>query len=101
MRVSWDGLLDCLRRFGVSAVAQRLGYLLEFNGVGVPADALAALRELVRPASKIALGPGAKWGRHGSLSRAWGVIENVPRDVLLATDERPKRRLRFEKKGDT
>ena len=90
-----------MRRFGVAALAQRLGYLLELNGVKVPAHVLAALHGLVRPESKIPLGPGAKWGRHGPLSRSWGVIQNVPRDVLLAPDERPKRRVRFGKKGDT
>jgi predicted transcriptional regulator of viral defense system len=100
-RVSWDSLLDCLRRFDVSALAQRLGYLLEFNGVEVPAEVLTALHGLVRPGSKVPLGPGAKWGRHGPLSRAWGVVENVPRDVLLAADERSKRRVRFDKKGET
>ncbi len=100
-RVSWDSLMDCLRRFGVSALAQRLGYLLELNGAEVPAEVLTALHGLVRPGSKVPLGPGAKWGRHGPLSRAWGVIENVPRDVLLAADERSKRRVRFDKKGDT
>ena len=100
-RVSWDSLMDCLRRFGVSALAQRLGYLLELNGAEVPAEVLTALHGLVRPGSKVPLGPGAKWGRHGPLSRACGVIENVPRDVLLAADERSKRRVRFDKKGDT
>jgi predicted transcriptional regulator of viral defense system len=100
-RVSWDSLLDCLRRFGVSALAQRLGYLLELNGAEIPAEVLTALHGLVRPGSKVPLGPGAKWGRHGPLSRAWGVIENVPRDVLLAADERSKRRVRFGKKDDT
>jgi len=100
-RVSWDAVLDCLRRFGVAALAQRLGYLLGLNGVDVPAQVLAALHGLVRPGSKIPLGPGAKWGRHGPLSRSWGVIENVPRDVLLSPDERSKRRVRFGKKGGT
>ncbi|MBN2491922.1 MAG: type IV toxin-antitoxin system AbiEi family antitoxin domain-containing protein [Planctomycetes bacterium] len=100
-RVSWNGLIDCFRRFGVSAVAQRLGYLLEVNGADVPADALAGLRDLVRPGSKIPLGPGAKWGRHGSLSRAWGVIENVPHDVLIESGARSKRRVAFGKKRAT
>lgn len=100
-RVSWDTLLDCLRRFDVSALVQRLGYLLELNGAEVPAEVLTALHGLVRPGSKVPVGPGAKWGRHGPLSRAWGVVENVPRDVLLAADERSKRRVRFDKKGDT
>lgn len=98
-RVSWDALHDCLRRFGVSALAQRLGYLLELHGAQVPDEARAALHDLVRPGNKVTLGPGAKWGRHGPLSRSWGVIENVPRDVLVVPDERPKHRVHFGKKG--
>lgn len=99
-RVAWDELLDCLRRFGVSALTQRLGYLLELSGVEVPTDVLDALHGLVRKGTKVPLGPGAKWGRHGPLSRSWGVIENVPRDVLLPADERPKRWVQFRKKGE-
>ena len=99
-RVSWKVLLDYLRRFGVSALTQRLGYLLELNGALVPSEVLTLLHDLIRPGNKVVLGPGSKWGRHGSLSRAWGVIENVPRDVLVAPDERPKRRVQFRKKGE-
>lgn len=100
-RVSWDALLDCLHRFGESALVQRLGYLLEFTRAEVPGMAIDALHGLVRPGSKILLGPGAKWGRHGALSRPWNVIENVPREVLLAGDDQPRRRVTFGKKGDS
>jgi predicted transcriptional regulator of viral defense system len=98
-RVSWDVLLDGLRRFGESALVQRLGYLLELNRVAVPRGPRAALRELVRPGSKILLGPRDSWGLRGPLSSAWNVIENVPREVLLSNDERPKRRVTFGRKG--
>ena len=97
-RVSWDALLDGLRQFGESALVQRLGYLLELNRAEVPREALDVLRGLVRPGSKIPLGPRAKWGLHGPLSQRWNVIENVPREVLLSGDERPKRRVAFGSK---
>jgi len=93
--VSWDALLDALRGFGESALVQRLGYLLHLNGTEIPRRALNAMHDLVRPGSKIPIGPGARWGRRGGLSRPWNVIENVPREVLVARDERPRRRVRF------
>jgi predicted transcriptional regulator of viral defense system len=99
-RVSWEALLGCLRRFGESALVQRLGYLLELNRVEVPTEALAALRALVRPGSKIPLGPRDKWGLRGPLSAAWNVIENVPREVLLAGDGQSRRRVTFAKRAD-
>ena len=98
-RMSWDALLTILRRVGESALVQRLGYLLECNRVAVPPETLAALHGLVRPGSKIPLGPRARWGLHGPLSQAWNVIENVPREVLIEGDDPPKRRVTFPKRG--
>jgi len=99
-RVAWDALLDCLRRFGESSLVQRLGYLMELNRAEVQQEKLAALRGLVRQGSKIPLGPQAKWGLHGPLSRSWNIIENVPREVLLESDSQPKKRMTFAKRGD-
>jgi predicted transcriptional regulator of viral defense system len=99
-RVSWTALLDCVRRYGESALAQRLGYLLQSSGAEVPAEALTALRHLVRPGSKILLGPREKWGSRGPLSAAWNVIENVPRDVLHASGDRPWRRVTLGRRGE-
>jgi predicted transcriptional regulator of viral defense system len=99
-RVSWNALLDCLRRFGESALVQRLGHLLELNRVEVAQETLAMLRGLVRPGSKIPLGPRARWGLHGPLSRAWNVIENVPREVLLPGDDQSKRRVAFTRRDN-
>jgi predicted transcriptional regulator of viral defense system len=96
-RVSWKALLDCLRRFGESAVVQRLGYLLELHRIEVSPETLAALRGLVNPGSKITLGSRARWGAHGPLSRTWNVIENVPAEVLLAGNEQRERRVTFPK----
>ena len=92
-RLSWDALLDCLRRFGESALVQRLGYLLSVNRVQVPEGTLDTLRGLMRPASKIPIGPRPKWGSCGPLSRPWNVIQNVPREVLVSGDQRPTRRV--------
>ena len=95
-RVSWDELLELARRWRSSALVQRLGYLLDLHRAEVPASARSALLELVRPQSKIQLGSRRRWGTTGKLVRPWNVVENVPREVLLAAErEAPApRRLR-------
>jgi predicted transcriptional regulator of viral defense system len=69
-----------------SALVQRLGYLVELHRVEVPAERRAELESLVRPGSRIHLGPRARWGTSGQLVSPWNVIENVPREELLAGD---------------
>lgn len=94
-RVSWEVLLDLLRRWRASALAQRLGYFLDLHGATVPEQARGALLELVRPHSKIQLGSRRKWGTTGKLARPWNVVENVPREVLLPGEEKRRRRVVF------
>jgi predicted transcriptional regulator of viral defense system len=97
-RVSWTALLGLLRRWRASALVQRLGYFLDLHSVTVPDEVRASLLELVRPASKIQLGSRRKWGPTGKLVRPWNVVENVPRDVLLPREEKPRRRVVFHTK---
>ena len=92
-KVSWDALLELLRRWDKSALVQRLGYLLDLHQVQVPAEHRAALESLMRKRSKVHLGPRRKWGTAGKLAHPWNIIENVPRDVILEGNERPKRRV--------
>jgi predicted transcriptional regulator of viral defense system len=98
-KVSWDTLLGLARRWGSSALVQRLGYFMDLHDVVVPDDARAALLDLVRQQSKIQLGSRRKWGTSGKLVRPWNVVENVPRDVLISKDEKPRRRVIFAMKG--
>jgi predicted transcriptional regulator of viral defense system len=98
-KVSWDVLLVMLPRYSESALVQRLGYLLELNGAKVPARTLAALHGLISPASKVLLGPRAKWGLHGTLVKSWNVIENVPRDVLITGDDKSSHRVVLKRGG--
>ena len=97
-KVSWDGLIALARKWGSSALTQRLGYFLDLHGVDVPNQVWAALLELVRPKSKIQLGSRRKWGTSGKLVRAWNVVENVPRDVLFSKDEKARRRVVLPKR---
>jgi predicted transcriptional regulator of viral defense system len=96
-KVSWNELAALARKWGSSALVQRLGYFVELHGVDVPDHVRAALLDLVRPKSKIQLGSRRRWGSSGKLVRPWNVIENVPRDVLLSNDEKSRRRVVFPK----
>ncbi|MBI3983220.1 MAG: type IV toxin-antitoxin system AbiEi family antitoxin domain-containing protein [Gemmatimonadetes bacterium] len=97
-RVSWDAVLALLRKWRSSALAQRLGYFLDLHGVQLPHETRGALLELVLPHSKIQLGSRRKWGTTGRLARPWNVVENVPRDVLLSPETKPRRRVRLQPK---
>lgn len=96
-KLSWEALLDLLRRWNESALVQRLGYLLDLHRIELSAEQRVALESLVRPRSKVHLGPRGKWGTSGKLVRPWNVVVNVPHDVLVEKGERLKRRVTFEK----
>ncbi|MCK5806331.1 MAG: type IV toxin-antitoxin system AbiEi family antitoxin domain-containing protein [Lentisphaeria bacterium] len=83
-RVSWDELLALLRRWGSSALVQRLGYLLDLHKSSMPESVRAELLAIIRPHSKIHLGSRGRWGARGSLASPWNVLVNVPREVLVA-----------------
>ena len=100
-KVSWEKLAELTRQWGSSALVQRLGYFMQLHQVDVSDDVRAALLELVRPQSKIQLGSRRKWGTSGRLVRPWNVVENVPHDVLLSKEEKPRRRVVFAKKGQS
>ena len=79
-------------------MVQRLGYFVDLHRVPVPDQVRAALLNLVRPQSKIQLGSRRKWSTTGKLVRPWNVVENVPRDVLISREDKPRRRVVFVKK---
>lgn len=89
-------LVEMLERWGESALAQRLGYLADLSGTELQPDLRPALARLVRPTSKVLLGPRRRWGTTGTLARPWNIIENVPRDVLVEKGAEWRRRVRFD-----
>ena len=95
-KLSWEALFHLAHRWGSSALVQRLGYFLDLHQAEVPANASAALVELIRSRSKILLGSRRRWGTGGKLVRPWNVVENVPRDVLIPKGEKPRRRVIFQ-----
>jgi predicted transcriptional regulator of viral defense system len=97
-KLSWKALLELARKWDSSALVQRLGYFVDLHRVDVTDDVRAALLDLVRTQSKIQLGSRRKWGTSGKLVRPWNVVENVPRDVLISKEEKPRRRVVFGRK---
>lgn len=89
-RLATERLLDMLARWGESALSQRLGYLIDVHGIELPPDKRSALERLVRPGSKVLLGPRRKWGTSGTLVPTWNIVENVPREVLVEKGEAPR-----------
>jgi predicted transcriptional regulator of viral defense system len=82
-RISWERLLDLTARWNESAIAQRLGYFVDLHQVELPPHVREALCALVAPASKVHMGPRGQWGTGGRLVHPWGIIENVPRELLV------------------
>ncbi len=97
-RVAWPALLDLAHRWQAAAVLQRLGFLLDLHRADVPADVRSELVELTRGASRVRLGPRAKWGFAGKLVQPWTVVENVPREVLVSATDQGRRRVVFRPK---
>ncbi|HUT99891.1 MAG TPA: type IV toxin-antitoxin system AbiEi family antitoxin domain-containing protein [Myxococcota bacterium] len=92
-RISWDMLVALTRRWGSSALAQRLGYFLELHDAHMPETAKSELLAIIRSHSKIHLGSRRMWGTTGVLAKPWNVVVNVPREVLVASDELGRRRI--------
>ncbi|HWO20936.1 MAG TPA: type IV toxin-antitoxin system AbiEi family antitoxin domain-containing protein [Kofleriaceae bacterium] len=94
-RLSPERLIPLLERWGESALAQRLGYLADLHEVECSPTLRTGLERLVRPGSKVLLGPRGRWGTSGTLARRWNIIENVPRDVLVEKGAARRRRVKF------
>jgi predicted transcriptional regulator of viral defense system len=94
-KVSWEKLLDLLRKWGSPALVQRLGYYIALHQTQMPTHLRSELLRLVPLRSKILLGPRRKFGTSGKLIQPWNLIENVPRDLITSKDEKPRRRVVF------
>lgn len=95
-RLAPERLIEMAERWGESALAQRLGYFADLHGAELPATLRTELERLVRPGSKVLLGPRQRWGTSGALARPWNIVENVPRDVLVEQGAERRHRVKFE-----
>ncbi len=81
-RVDMSKLADYALRMESHALAQRLGYLLEIQGITLPSDIEAKLLSRVDQA-KTYLGATGQWGKGGEYNARWQVIVNVPHQQLM------------------
>lgn len=93
--VAWRPLVEMAARWSDSALVQRLGYLCELQSGPLAPTVRGRLMGLIRPGSKIMLGPRRRWGTSGKLALPWNVVENVPRRVLVPEDTARRRRITF------
>jgi len=98
-RVSWPRLVVHAERWKESAIVQRLGYLLDLHGATLDERTRERLHRLVLPDNKIFLGDRKRWGTSGKLIAEWGIVENVPRDVLIERGDGVRRPMLLPKRA--
>jgi len=94
-RVSWDALVDLVKRWGSSSLVQRLGCLMDLHNAPFPENKRDELVSAIRPRSKIHLASRRQWGTRGKLASPWNVVINVPKEVLKTPGESGQRRVFF------
>jgi predicted transcriptional regulator of viral defense system len=84
-RTSLDGskLVDYALKFESQSLIQRLGFLLDFLKVELPAEKQAHLLAQVKK-NFCYLGRPSKWGLGGKHNPTWQVVVNVPESKLLS-----------------
>lgn len=85
-RLNWHKLAEYGLRYRSQALIQRLGYLLDL----LQLPAAAQVRDLLLAGvgkSTPYLGRPGKWGTGGKYDPTWHIVDNVPRQELLAEIE--------------
>ena len=85
-RLDWDGLVDYGLRIRSQALIQRLGYLADLLQVPLEEPARTRLLDTVGKSTPY-LGRPGQWGTGGEYDATWHVVDNVPRQELLAEIE--------------
>lgn len=82
-RLDWSVLSDYALRFGSQSLVQRLGYLADVLDVPMSEGDRAGLRRGVGKSYPY-LGRQGRWGTGGQYISEWHIVDNVPREHLLA-----------------
>jgi predicted transcriptional regulator of viral defense system len=82
----WDRLGEFALRFKSQSLIQRLGYLVEL--LAIPASESFQEKLLAKLANSTCyLGQPSRWGKGGEFNRTWKVVDNIPRQELMAEIE--------------
>jgi len=85
-QLDWDRLADYARRVRSQALVQRLGYLADLLHLPLGAPARDRLRAGVGKSTPY-LGRPSRWGTGGDYDATWRIVDNVPRQEMLAEIE--------------
>lgn len=89
--ISWPKLIDLAGRWNESALIQRLGFLLDLHAIEVPKTARKRILSMKNQRSNVLVGPRKTWRTSGKLDQTWGVVQNVPLDVLIGPEPHGRR----------
>jgi predicted transcriptional regulator of viral defense system len=82
--LDWKKMVEYAIRFQSRALIQRLGYLLDNVKIPIPIEIRSLLSEKVVADGKCYLGQPGRWGTGGNYNSTWLVVDNVPRNELIA-----------------
>jgi predicted transcriptional regulator of viral defense system len=85
-RLDWEKLAEYGLRFESQALIQRLGYLFDLLRLPVTEPARDLLLAGIGKSTPY-LGRPGKWGTGGEYDATWRIVDNVPRQELLAEIE--------------
>jgi predicted transcriptional regulator of viral defense system len=86
-KLDWNKLVDYAVRFNSRAILQRLGYLLDLFQAPIESDVRNRLLSEASGITKCYLGQPRRWKTGGDYHSIWRVIDNIPRQELLAEIE--------------
>ena len=85
-RLDWNRLAEYALRFRSQALVQRLGYLADLLHLPMDTPARAGLLAGVGQSTTY-LGRPSQWGTGGRYHSDWRIVDNIPRDEMLAEME--------------
>jgi predicted transcriptional regulator of viral defense system len=85
-RLDWDKLAEYGHRFESLALIQRLGYLIDLLRLPITEQARDLLLARIGKSTPY-LGRPGQWGTGGEYNARWRIVDNVPRQELLAEIE--------------
>ena len=85
-RLDWNRLADYALRVRSQALVQRLGYLVDLLELPLEAPARTRLLDAIGKSTPY-LGRPGQWGTGGEYDVIWHIVDNVPRQELLAEIE--------------
>jgi predicted transcriptional regulator of viral defense system len=85
--LDWKKLMEYALRFKSQALLQRLGYLIDRLSLPADKDVWSRLLAEAGKKNKCYLGQPDRWQTGGEYDKTWRVVDNIPRQELLAEIE--------------